>query len=43
MQKKLLSALARDKVGAQVSAAYAGYYAPWIPPWMNRHEVLAEI
>jgi hypothetical protein len=43
MQEKLLSALAHDKVAAQGSTAYAGYNAPWTPPWMNRHEVLAEI
>jgi len=43
MQEKLLSALARDGIAAQASAAYAGYNAPWTPPWMNRHEVLAEI
>jgi effector-binding domain-containing protein len=43
MQEKLLSALARDNVGVQGSTAYAGYNAPWTPPWMNRHEVLAEI
>jgi hypothetical protein len=22
---------------------YAGYNAPWTPPWMNRNEVLVEI
>ena len=43
MQEKLLSALARDGVGAQGSAAYAGYNAPWTPPWMTRHEVMVEI
>jgi hypothetical protein len=43
MQEKLLSALARDRVAAPGSTAYAGYNAPWTPPWMTRHEVLAEI
>jgi len=43
MQEKLLSALARDKVVARGSTAYAGYNAPWTPPWMNRNEVLVEI
>ena len=43
MQEKLLSALARDGVKAEGSAAYAGYNAPWTPPWMNRNEVLVEI
>jgi effector-binding domain-containing protein len=42
MQEKLLSALARDGVTAQGSAAYAGYNAPWTPPWMTRHEVMVE-
>lgn len=42
-QDKLLSALARDKVAAQGSMAYAGYNAPWTPPWMIRNEVLVEI
>lgn len=43
MQERLLSALARDGVVAQGSTAYAGYNAPWTPPWMNRNEVLVEI
>jgi len=43
MQEKLLSLLARDGVVAQGSTAYAGYNAPWTPPWMNRNEVLVEI
>ena len=43
MQERLLSALARDGVVAEGSTAYAGYNAPWTPPWMNRNEVLVEI
>ena len=43
MQEKLLAALARDGIVAQGSTAYAGYNAPWTPPWMNRNEVLVEI
>jgi len=43
MQEKLLSALARDNVVTKGSMAYAGYNAPWTPPWMNRNEVLVEI
>jgi len=43
MQEKLLFALARDKVKTQGSTAYAGYNAPWSPPWMTRNEVLVEI
>ena len=43
MQEKLLSALLRDGVMVQGITAYAGYNAPWTPPWMNRNEVLVEI
>jgi len=43
MQEKLLSALTRDSLAPQGAAAYAGYNAPWTPPWMTRHEVLVEI
>ncbi|MEI6864182.1 MAG: heme-binding protein [Candidatus Adlerbacteria bacterium] len=43
MQEKLASALARDGVATKGSTAYAGYNAPWTPPWMMRNEVLVEI
>lgn len=43
MQEKLASALARDGVATKGNTAYAGYNAPWTPPWMNRNEVLVEI
>lgn len=43
MQEKLLSMLARDGVAAEGSIAYAGYNAPWTPPWMTRNEVLVEL
>lgn len=43
MQEKLLSLLARDGVAAGGSIAYAGYDAPWTPPWMTRHEVSVEV
>lgn len=43
MQEKLLSLLKRDGVVALGSTAYAGYNAPWTPPWMLRNEVLVEI
>ncbi len=43
MQEKLLSLLTRDGVVAQGSTAYAGYNAPWTPPWMTRNEVLVEV
>jgi hypothetical protein len=43
MQEKLLAALARDGVVAEGSTSYAGYNAPWTPPWMTRNEVLVQI
>lgn len=43
MQEKLASLLTRDGIATQGSTAYAGYNAPWTPPWMNRNEVLVEI
>jgi effector-binding domain-containing protein len=42
-QEKLLAALERDGIAAEGSAAYAGYNAPWTPPWMTRNEVLVEV
>jgi hypothetical protein len=43
MREKLLSALARDGIVAEGSTAYAGYNAPWTPPWMTRNEVFVEV
>lgn len=43
MQEKLLAELARDGVATGGSVAYAGYNAPWTPPWMSRNEVLVEL
>lgn len=43
MHNKLLSALARDDIPTTGTLAYAGYNAPWTPPWMTRNEVLVEI
>ena len=43
MEERLLLALARDGVVVNGSMAYAGYNAPWTPPWMIRNEVLVEI
>lgn len=43
MQKRLLSLLARDGIATEGSVAYAGYNAPWTPPWMTRNEVLVEL
>lgn len=43
MQEKLLSVLTRDGFATEGSPAYAGYNAPWTPPWMTRNEVLVEL
>ncbi len=43
MQEQLRRALARDGVVAGGSIVYAGYNAPWTPPWMTRNEVLIEL
>jgi len=43
MQEKLLTALTRDGVVTKGAVAYAGYNAPWTPPWMSRNEVMIEI
>ena len=42
-KQKLLSALSHDKVTVIGEPQYAGYNAPWTPPWMMRNEVLIEI
>lgn len=43
MQERLRSALSRDGIAMQGNVAYAGYNAPWTPPWMIRSEVLVEV
>jgi hypothetical protein len=43
MEMKLLSLLKRDKVAIVSSPIYAGYDAPWTPPWMVHNEVMVEI
>ncbi len=43
LQEKLLLALKRDGIITEGNVAYAGYNAPWTPPWMTRNEVLVEI
>lgn len=43
MQDKLLMLLANDGVATEGSIVYAGYNAPWTPPWMTRNEVLVEV
>jgi len=42
-KNKLLNILARDNMQVIGSPRYAGYNAPWTPPWMTRNEVLIEI
>ncbi len=43
MKTKLLTYLKRDNIEVLGNISYAGYNAPWTPPWMNRNEVLVEI
>lgn len=43
MQQALLASLARDGVGVVGTPSYAGYSAPWTPPWLLRNEVLVKI
>lgn len=43
MQERLLASLARDRIRTVGTPMYAGYNAPWTPPWMTRNEVLVEI
>jgi hypothetical protein len=45
MEKKaeLLALLKRDNMEIVGSPIYAGYNAPWTPPWLTRHEVMVEV
>jgi hypothetical protein len=43
MEDQLLTSLAKDTVTTVGSPSYAGYNAPWTPPWMARNEVMIEI
>lgn len=43
MEDRLLAALSRDGIETIGNPLYAGYNAPWTPPWMTRNEVLVEI
>ncbi|MBP9710899.1 MAG: heme-binding protein [Candidatus Pacebacteria bacterium] len=43
MEERLLASLSRDKVEVIGVPSYAGYNAPWTPPWMTRNEILVEI
>lgn len=42
-KQKLLDLLKKDTVSVIGEVQYAGYNAPWTPPWMTRNEVLMEI
>lgn len=42
-KEELLKLLAQDGVVVVGEPQYAGYNAPWTPPWMTRNEVLVEI
>lgn len=42
-KQELLSALSRDNMTVIGEPQFAGYNAPWTPPWMMRNEVLIEI
>jgi hypothetical protein len=43
MQRELRESLTKDTVEIVGSMQYAGYNAPWTPPWMIRNEVMVEI
>lgn len=43
MKSKLLELLSRDSVEFFGNPVYAGYNAPWTPPWMTRNEIMIEI
>ncbi len=42
-EDRLLSLLARDGIKTIGLPSYAGYSAPWTPPWMTHNEVMVEI
>lgn len=42
-KQELLETLKKDNIMVVGELQYAGYNAPWTPPWMTRHEVLVEI
>jgi hypothetical protein len=42
-ESQLVAALHRDHISTEGSPIYAGYDAPWTPPWMTRHEVMVEV
>ena len=42
-KQELVDLLNKDKISTKGEAQYAGYNAPWTPPWMVRNEVMIEI
>jgi effector-binding domain-containing protein len=42
-KQELLDVLKKDNVVVIGEPQYAGYNAPWTPPWMSRNEVMVEI
>jgi effector-binding domain-containing protein len=42
-KQELLDALKKDDILVVGEPQYAGYNAPWTPPWMMRNEILVEI
>lgn len=42
-KQELLAALKADGMATVGEPQYAGYNAPWTPPWMARHEVMVEV
>lgn len=42
-KQELLNALGKDGVSVIGEPQYAGYNAPWTPPWMLRNEVMVEV
>jgi hypothetical protein len=43
MEEQLLAMLSQDGVKTIGTPSYAGYNAPWTPPWMARNEVMVEV
>jgi len=42
-KQKLLDLLKQDNINTIGEVKYAGYNAPWTPPWMSRNEVMVEV
>ena len=42
-EKQLIEQLNKDNIETLGTVAYAGYNAPWTPPWMRRQEVLMKV